>query len=286
LVTSELSLDSTSNGVFLNSQGTFSSGFSSLYSRFQVSSRSSGAIAGMFQGFTGQSVDIFQVRDETGAVKWGANKAGVPFTRATSVPADSDVLNGQVYWFLDQTPGLPRIKFKGKDSAGAVFSKSLLPVTVATSEVSLSNSLTETALFTFTVPANTAQAGTTYRIKVTGNSDNIATSGALTFRLRVGGVSGASLAGFGLTAQSSAKTSQYYSAEYTVTFRANGTSGSVIGGGLLQAMFSGQTVSVGAIPQNVNTTIDQPLVFTVQWATADPGNIVRLETATCELINE
>lgn len=119
-VANEMVLDAASVGVSINANGSFSSGFTTTFARHQVNSRSATAIAGIYQGFTGQTADILQVRDSGGTAQTGVAKDGTWYTRRTVAPADADVAAGQMFVWFDQTAGAAKLMVKAKDSGGTV----------------------------------------------------------------------------------------------------------------------------------------------------------------------
>lgn len=160
-------------------------------------------------------------------------------------------------------------------------------VAVATSQVSLSNSSAESAVGTYTVAGGTVAAGTSYRLTASGTTDNIATSGAFTIRVRIGGVTGPTVAVFAFNTQASAQANKQWSLNATMTFRSSGATAAVAGGGICAG---GLGAAVAVVPANlapgttVDTTAAKDLVLTGQWATADAGNVMRVDTFVVELV--
>jgi len=69
-----------------------------------------------------QSGDLFIITNHDGTVIYsGANEDGYIFTGKTSAPADGDISNSQIYWYMDDTTSAGKVLFKGKDDSGNVF---------------------------------------------------------------------------------------------------------------------------------------------------------------------
>lgn len=158
----------------------------------------------------------------------------------------------------------------------------------AIAEASIANSTTETVLAVYTIAAGSAAAGTVYRLTASGNTDTVNSSGTLTLRARIGGVAGVNFFQAILpTAATGAATKPWY-IDTTLTFRVIGGSGRVAGMGIaLGALGTTTTVSFftpNTPGSNVNTASGLDFVLTAQWATADPGNVCRLEAAVYEQV--
>lgn len=164
------------------------------------------------------------------------------------------------------------------DASGAAAARSLLLATAPSSDQTVSNTTTETAMFTYTIPANFLAAGNYLSLRMWGNVDNIATSGILTLRIRWGGLSGSIFGSTALGSQASATTNKQWMLDLDIQCRSIGALGSLVAGGVAWVDF-GATSSNSRMaggPSSQDTTAAKDLVVTAQWATADPGNIIRL----------
>jgi len=72
---------------------------------------------------TGQTAPQIVARNVSGVDKSGVSVGGFFYTQANAAPADADIASNQVFWWFDSTAAAPQINFKGKDSAGTVFTK-------------------------------------------------------------------------------------------------------------------------------------------------------------------
>jgi hypothetical protein len=149
----------------------------------------------------------------------------------------------------------------------------------------LANSTTETSLLSYTIPANTVAAGTVYRIKAGGNLDNIATSGALPLRVRVGGPGGVQVFSINMASAGTTGVKTGWIIDIDVVFRGAASGATPMTcrgfGQIMKAsFFSAATGDVST----ADMTVDKALTITGQWATADAGNILRLEYGTVELV--
>lgn len=108
------------SGGFVSTLGglTVHEGFSSL--------KAGGAGGTNFiQADAAPSTDLLLFQD-SGSVTLGRfNKGGYYFTKKTAAPANGDIGTGEVTSWLDATAGTPVVNFKGKDSAGTVFTYTL-----------------------------------------------------------------------------------------------------------------------------------------------------------------
>lgn len=102
---------------------------------------------------TVQTVDAWSIVQNS-AILSRFNKAGYFMTRKVAAPADGDLATSEVSWWWSDTATSPAVKFKGKDSAGTVFSFAV-PITLFTHFANAGNGTTvETDLYSDTIPAN------------------------------------------------------------------------------------------------------------------------------------
>jgi hypothetical protein len=152
----------------------------------------------------------------------------------------------------------------------------------ATSTTTISNTGTETDIASYTVPANLLTVGSTYRMILIGDIDNIATSGNITMRLKWGttiieNIVLASIAGAG--------TNRSYWIEALFTLRTTGATGTAWGSIFQRnAATSSTTSSTPSAAVTIDTTAATALHFTIQFATANAGNIWRNYMGYIELI--
>lgn len=148
----------------------------------------------------------------------------------------------------------------------------------------VANTLTETAVATFNIPANDAVVGAVYRIMAWGIASVTGTPN-FQLRTRIGGVAGVSVGSSGSRVASSGITSHPWRVDTYVTCTTTGVSGAWFANTMVA-----ESVSVaGTVPVTANvymdgtasntrdTTISNDLVVTFQWGTASASN-----TATCQ----
>jgi hypothetical protein len=149
--------------------------------------------------------------------------------------------------------------------------------------VTVSNTTTETVLATAAVPAGVV-AGATYRITAYGTLIQAAsTTPNISFRTKVGGISGTTMSSTLFTAASNASPApRPWRAEGFITVVSTGTSGTWFGNLGTQSSIT-STTSLNTADASVrtdgttavtrDTTVSQLLVLTAQWNTASTSNI-------------
>jgi hypothetical protein len=160
------------------------------------------------------------------------------------------------------------------------------------SEVSISNSASETQILGYTILANSMAAGTTYKLTATGyiNATGTPTD---TWNVRIGNVSSLSgyIVGTGAPAISSAQCiNKGIYAEFYLTCRTSGATGSIICNGQVYGMFGASGALVMVMSSNTtaqtsfNTTRNNLLELDFKWGTQSTQNILKIETSTIELV--
>lgn len=162
---------------------------------------------------------------------------------------------------------------------------------------------TETALRSFTLPANSLRVGDVIRVRVCGTGDRTSIGAPnLTFRLRWGGVSGTILAATAALAPPSATiTNDLWEFSSDIHVRAIGASGSMFPQSVIRAI-AGTSVlgsaSLFSMPASgtspdgttsavtVATDVSKVLVLTAQWGGATAGNVIRSSVGSAEVIRK
>jgi hypothetical protein len=153
----------------------------------------------------------------------------------------------------------------------------------STSQVLVTNTTTETAIVTYTIPANSVAAGTTFHISAGGSFDYGTLGGTLTFRVRVGGTGGTSLFPLTNSLPASAATGKGWRVEADVVFRAAASASTpVVASAVNMIGLANPMQLAGAASVNVNMTTARDLVLDVLWSVADTADILRCEYATVE----
>ena len=276
-------LDSTVTGGVVKIHGHFESTISTVQSKTGqpvIDSASTGVLD--IANLTSDATGFSSITNHPGTVRGTQSArfaAGAP-AKGTIWVADG---NGQLSQVAPGTNG----QVLGYGAAGVVAPTTLstaatTAVAVNTAQVQVTNTTTETALTTFTIPAGSVTAGRTYRVRAGGSCAQGNNTGALTWRLRIGGTSGTSIGTTITTAQGTAQT-RNFAFEYDVTFRS--ASGASVDIAVTARYFApGASGTVYSVTSGLNTTVNRDLVLCAAWATADPANIINCEQGTVELI--
>lgn len=151
------------------------------------------------------------------------------------------------------------------------------------SQTTVSNTTTETAIATLTIPANDASVGAIYRIKAWGTlAVASATTPTITFRSRIGGAAGTTIITLGAVTVRSGATDGLWEAEITTAVTATGASGSLATEFRAQHNFITSATTYTALgpivsaAATIDTTASKDLVIDVIWGTANASN-----TLTC-----
>lgn len=143
---------------------------------------------------------------------------------------------------------------------------------VVTARVHVGNTTTETTIYTTTIAANQLSLEEILKLTLSGYYDTDAASDSWTLRVKLGGTtlhtvvrsSGNNASDFG------------WSLELETTMRTIGASGTLIDLATLMDDDTSQ-MSADSTLHTINTTIDNDLIVTVQWALAKVGNDFHLD---------
>jgi hypothetical protein len=159
-----------------------------------------------------------------------------------------------------------------------------------TAPTTVANTITETAIATWTIPAGDAVAGSVYRMTAWGVG-SVTLTPTITWRVRVGGMAGPS------SGQSGARTASSGIANHCwkvvtelciLTGGAAGTTGrqvtttealSVAGGA---PFVSPAVITDGTTNGTIDTTITNDFVLTILWSAAAAGNTITCNGAFIE----
>jgi len=179
--------------------------------------------------------------------------------------------------------GTGRLAITGTN-AGLVIGSATFQNALTAAATTVANTTTETTVGTFTIPANDAVVGATYRARLIANVSFLA-SAQLTWRARLGGVAGTLLAANGPTTLSgTGQTNKEVVFEATLVCVSTGASGTWFAI-VDERRNTTQTASVGEIQLGStdgtitrDTTASNAFVITAQWAAASASNTL---TARC-----
>jgi len=158
----------------------------------------------------------------------------------------------------------------------------------------VSNTVTETALATMTIPANDLVAGAIFRMRVVGVASVTGTP-TMTFRTRIGGTGGTQLSTSGSITFSSGVQNKPWGVEFYMTCVTTGASGTMRAWGQTTENFAtagnGPTISGATSRLDVSTsaitsdtTIARDLVVTATWGTASASNTLTSFIAVIERV--
>lgn len=207
------------------------------------------------------------------------NGANLPHPTLAGQNYLADWLTSRIARLLPADP--PR---RAVGPAGPQGSTPPLAEDISGTEVTVTNTTTETDLYVHTLGVGELVAGEVYRLRVTGYTDNQATSGTLTMRARLGGTS---LGALSYGSATGAQTDKAWWAELERVIRSTGSGGTAYGTVHGQSMMpSASQVQTATSKQiGVNTTIANDLKITAQWGTASASNICKIETAVLQKIS-
>lgn len=160
---------------------------------------------------------------------------------------------------------------------------------VATADATVNNTNAETSLIgaglgTLTFPANFFVVGKTVRVTLRGRHTTDATPPAITFRVKLGGVTFASVAFTDLT-----DTDQYIEIDFLLTCRTTGAGGTAIGQGGIWMHQSTAVVSadfqqlVMTAAAALDTTAARTLEVTAQPTVADVGSTITITNVVVQI---
>jgi hypothetical protein len=162
-------------------------------------------------------------------------------------------------------------------SSGSTGTSPASPVGFLSTNKVVANTTAETLLLSATIPGNYLRVGSVFHLTASGIASTKASPvGTLTLRVRLGtaSLSGNAILTFIFTPDANAA-SKIWKLDADVACQAIGTAGSVMPNGIVFNMVAaGQplTAPVILLANTFNTTVDNLLEVTAQWATADSGN--------------
>lgn len=157
---------------------------------------------------------------------------------------------------------------------GAVPVSTLPALTTAT----VANTITETIVGSFVIPANDASAGSVYRMTVYGTASSTGTP-TITFKVRLGGVSGVVLATFPAVTTASGVSSGGWWIEARLMCVSAGSGATWAVGSTLSQQIA-NLATAGSAPSltngtvSANSTISETLAITATWSAASASNTV------------
>lgn len=195
--------------------------------------------------------------------------------------------------FTSSTPGLVPAsgggtdKFLRADGTFQIPNSGLGALTTSTSDIGNA----ETKVTSYTIPANTLQTGTSFRVTVFGTFTTTSTTTS-NFRVRIGtsGTSSDVLAAVVAPVSHNSGTAVPFTVSITVTIRTTGASGTLAGNGVLTNFADatgiekdGMAVGVPVVGAAVNTTVANQIHLSYQSGHTNAR--AAFQIATIELVN-
>jgi hypothetical protein len=153
----------------------------------------------------------------------------------------------------------------------------------------VANTTTESVVAAWTIPANDAAPGATYRLKAWGTLGVTGTP-TMTFRTRLGGAAGAQMGTFPAVTVRSGATDGYWFVELTVVCQSTGAAGtwsplSEVGHNFVtSATTYARMGPICAAPLTRDTTAATDMVVTAQWSAASSSNTITCRGFTAERV--
>lgn len=157
----------------------------------------------------------------------------------------------------------------------------MLAQDVVVSPVTVANTTTETTIYTAPIAANYLTAGKMINIKLYGRFGTNGTGGSNLYTIRVK-LSGVTVLTVNSTSANS--TNRPFDIDLRSTIRSIGSSGSIISYGKTQQDNLTPNIEIGSLTA-IDTTVNNTLTVTVQWASANPNNTITLEGGATECVD-
>ncbi|MFV7234559.1 hypothetical protein [Flavobacterium sp. ZB4R12] len=156
----------------------------------------------------------------------------------------------------------------------------MLAQDVVVTPVTVSNTTTETTIYTSTMAANYLTVGKLMNIKLYGRFSTVNTSSIYTFRVKLAGITILTIASTGQNV-----TDRPFDIDLRSTVRSIGTSGTIISYGKTQQDNLTPNIEIGNLA-SIDTTLANTISITVQWSNANAGNTLTLEGGATECVDQ
>lgn len=161
------------------------------------------------------------------------------------------------------------------------FGTKIVPVLAynqAAAGTALTNSTTETALGSYTIPANTLQVGSLIQIRFGGIATATNSTDTLAIKAYIGGLSGTAL--ISMTATDVAD-NNVFTGEYEIAIRTIGASGTMVGQGTFKSIPAAEgtmTIKDDILASTaIDTTADQVIAVSGTWSAQSASDSCRLD---------
>lgn len=150
---------------------------------------------------------------------------------------------------------------------------------VITSSTTVSNTVTETTLYTEPIAANELHEGQVVKVRTLGRYSTANASDTATIRLKIGGTTI-------LSTVTSAKsvTNAPIDIEFIFTVRSEGSSGTVISFGRVELDNENKS-SASTSTTTIDTTVAEDVTVTIEWDNALAGNSISVDQGFTQFIN-
>lgn len=148
---------------------------------------------------------------------------------------------------------------------------------IRVSDLTVSNTTTETTIHTSSVAAGEFKAGKVYKVTLLGKTTTSSASDFYTLRFKMGS---ATLITVAMTAKN--VTDEHFRSESYITIRTIGASGTYAAH--VEGAIGDELISATPVTGSVDTTVAEDIVTTLQWDAANAGNVFTLQQAMLEVI--
>lgn len=148
----------------------------------------------------------------------------------------------------------------------------------------LSNTTTETALGSYTIPANRLSVGSVIRIRYQGIATATNSTDTLAVKLYIGGLSGTALIS---AAAIDVANNDLFGGEFTVVVRTIGASGTIVGYGTYKTTAAEGTATIKddfLASTTLDTTASKDITVSGTWSVASASNSCRLDILNVEIL--
>lgn len=177
---------------------------------------------------------------------------------------------------------LTQVFFDGTETATASRRINLVQTAAGTA---LTNSTTETALGSATIPANALKPGDRIKIRFQGICTATNSTDTLAVKLYIGGLTGTAL--ISMTATDVAD-NNVFTGEYELTVRTVGASGTIVGVGTYKSVPAAEgtmTIKDDILASTaIDTTVAQVVAVSGTWSVASASDSCRLDILNVEVI--
>lgn len=141
-----------------------------------------------------------------------------------------------------------------------------------------SDSTTETALGSGTIPANSLEVGSVIKVRFQGIATATNSTDTLTIKLYIGGLSGTALISMAAT---DVADNNVFTGEYELVVRTTGASGTIVGVGTFKSIPAAEgtmTIKDDILASTaIDTTAAQVVAVSGDWSVASSSNSCRLD---------